>query len=176
MLKYEVLVSQYWYIDVGYHNTPRYQYNCPIIHLWNAENQSSWPTQGFFPRLDCQPPPPTTSRWEDFDYSQISATTSRWLLADSHLVGSGWLSQWYPEFQVVAGTCLQYTSTLLQLRLPLTGCHANLVHLWRFGKILQVSNYAQTAFVAQAIICAATYKVGLSIMATACVCIVRGWD
>lgn len=142
-LENEVLVLQYWYIDVGYHNIPRYQYNCPIIHLWNAEKQSSWPTQGCFPRLDFQPPPPTTSRWEDFGYSQTSATTSRWLLADSHLVGSGWLSQWYPEFQVVAGTCLQYTSTLLQLRLLLTGCHVNLVHLWRFGNKntkLQVSH------------------------------------
>ena len=133
ILKNEVLVSQYWYIDVGYHNIPRYQCNCPILHLWNAEKQSSWQTQGCFPQLDFPPPPPTTSRWEDFGYSQSSATTSRWLLADSHLVGSGWLSQCCPEFQVITGTCLQHTSTLLQLRLLLTGCHENLVHLWRFG-------------------------------------------
>ena len=123
----------YWYLKMKYYNTRRHRYNCPIIHLWNAEKQSSWPTQGCFPRLDCQPPPPTTSRWEDFGYSQTSATTSRWLLADSHLVGSGLLSQWYPEFLVVAGTCLEYTSTLLQLQLLLPGCHVNLVHLWRFG-------------------------------------------
>jgi len=118
-----------------YCDTPHQHINIviPILHLWNAEKQSSWPTRGCFPRLDFPPPPPTTSRWEDFGYSQTSTTTSRWLLADSHLVGSGWISQWYPEFQLVAGTCLQYTSTLLQLRLLLPECHVNLVHLWRFG-------------------------------------------
>jgi len=48
-----------------------------IVYLWNAEKQSSWPTQGCFPQLDFQPLPLTTSRWEDFGYSQTSATTSR---------------------------------------------------------------------------------------------------
>ena len=121
----------YWHLSVLWY--PYINIVIPILHLWNAEKQSSWPIRGCFPQLDCPPPPPTTSRWENFGYGQTSATTSRWLLADSHLVGSGWLSQWYPEFQVVAGTCLQYTSTLLWLQLLLTGCHVNLVHLWRFG-------------------------------------------
>ena len=41
-------------------------------------------------------------------------------------------------------------------------------------KLATASNYSQTALVAWSIICVATYKVGLSIMATAYKCIVRG--
>ena len=106
-------------IMILYH-TFKYQYNCPVIHLWEAEKQSSWPTQGCLPQLDFPPPPPPSSRWGDFGCSQTSATTSGWLPADIHQVGSGWLSQCYPEFQVIARTCLQYASTLLQLPWLLT--------------------------------------------------------
>ena len=101
------------------------------MYLLNAEQQSSWPAQGCFPQLDCPLPQPPISRWGDhtaYSHSQISATTSEQLPANSFLNLSG-LPGLFPESQEVAATYLRYASTLLQLQWSRTGCCPSHLHL-----------------------------------------------